>query len=131
LIAYYLLQEVEPGADPLGPGNVLVFANGVVTGTPVIGSGRNAVGAKSPLTGGFGEADVGGFWGAELKHAGWDGIVITGQAEEPAYLWIKDDQVEIRDGAHLWGKKTAEVEAILKGELGGQARPRDPVWFSG
>jgi len=118
VIAYYLLKEMEPGTDPLGPGNVLVFANGVVTGTPVIGSGRNAVGAKSPLTGGFGEADVGGFWGAELKHAGWDAIIVTGQAEEPVYLWIQDDQVEIRDGAHLWGKKTAEVETILKEELG-------------
>jgi len=118
LIAYYLLKEVEPGTDPLGPGNVLVFANGPVTGTPVPGSGRNAVGAKSPLTGGFGESDVGGFWGAELKHAGWDAIVITGQAEEPVYLWIKDDQVEIRDAAHLWGKKTAEVETVLKEQLG-------------
>jgi aldehyde:ferredoxin oxidoreductase len=118
LIAYYLLKEIEPRTDPLGSGNVLVFANGPVTGTPVPGSGRNAVGAKSPLTGGFGESDVGGFWGAELKRAGWDGIVITGQAEEPVYLWIEDNRVEIRDGAHLWGKKTAEVEKILKEELG-------------
>jgi len=118
LIAYYLLKETEPGTDPLGPGNVLIFANGPVTGTPVLGSGRNAVGAKSPLTGGFGEADAGGFWGAELKRAGWDAIVITGQAEEPVYLWIKDDQVEIHDAVHLWGKKTAEVETILKEELG-------------
>jgi len=96
---------------------LLVFANGVVTGAPVGGSGRNAVGAKSPLTGGFGEADVGGFWGAELKRAGWDAIVITGQAEEPVYLWIKGDQVEIRDAAYIWGKKTADVEAVLKEEL--------------
>jgi aldehyde:ferredoxin oxidoreductase len=118
LIAYYLLKEIEPGTDPLGPGNVLIFANGPVTGTPVPGSGRNAVGAKSPLTGGFGEADVGGFWGAELKRTGWDAIVITGQAEEPVYLWIEGNRVEIRDGAHLWGKKTAEVEEILKEELG-------------
>jgi len=118
LIAYYLLKEMEPGTDPLGPGNVLVFANGPVTGTPVPGSGRNAVGGKSPLTGGFGESDVGGFWGAELKRAGWDGIVITGQAEEPVYLWVKDDQVEIRNGAHLWGRKTVEVETVLKEELG-------------
>ncbi len=117
LIAHYLLKEVEPGTDPLGPDNVLIFANGVVTGTPVGGSGRNAVGAKSPLTGGFGEADVGGFWGAELKRAGWDAIIVTGQAEEPVYLWIQDDQIEIRDGAHLWGKKTADVEDILKEEL--------------
>jgi len=118
LIAHYLLKEVEPGTDPLGPGNVLIFAPGVLTGAPLGGSGRNAVGAKSPLTGGFGEGDVGGFWGAELKRAGWDAIVVTGRAEEPVYLWIQDDQVEIRDGAHLWGKKTAEVEEILREELG-------------
>lgn len=118
LIAHYLLQELEPGTDPLGPDNLLVFATGVVTGAPVGGSGRSAVGARSPLTGGFGEGDVGGFWGVELKRAGWDAIIITGQAEKPVYLWVKDDQVEIRDGAHLWGKQTAQVEEILKDELG-------------
>ena len=118
LIAYYLLKELEPGTDPLGPDNLLIFAPGVVTGAPAGGSGRHAVGGKSPLTGAFGEGDVGGFWGAELKHAGWDAIIVTGQAEEPVYLWIKDDQVEIRDATALWGKETLEVEQILKEELG-------------
>lgn len=118
LIAHYLLKEVEAGTEPLGPENVLVFATGVVTGAPVGGSGRSAVGAKSPLTGGFGEGDVGGFWGTELKRAGWDAIVVTGQAEKPVTLWIKDDHVEIRDATRLWGKKTAEVEEILREELG-------------
>jgi aldehyde:ferredoxin oxidoreductase len=61
---------------------------------------------------------VGGFWGAELKHAGWDAIVVTGQAAEPVYLWIQDDGVEIRPAAHLWGRKTADVEAILRAEVG-------------
>lgn len=82
LIAHYLLQELEPGTDPLGPDNLLIFATGVVTGAPVGGSGRSAVGARSPLTGGFGEGDVGGFWGVELKRAGWDAIIITG-AQHP------------------------------------------------
>ena len=118
LIAYYLLKELKPGTDPLGPENLLIFAPGVTTGIPIGGSGRNAVGAKSPLTGGFGEGDVGGFWGAELKHAGWDAIIVTGQAEKPVYLWIRDDQVEVRDASHLWGKETAEVENLLKEELG-------------
>lgn len=118
LIAYYLLRELEPGADSLGPENLLIFAPGVVTGVPLAGGGRNAVGAKSPLTGAFGEGDVGGFWGAELKRAGWDAIVITGQAKEPVYLWIRDDETEIRDASHLWGRKTAEVEQILREELG-------------
>lgn len=117
LIAHYLLKELDPGIDPLGPDNLLIFAPGVVTGAPAGGSGRNAVGAKSPLNGGFGEGDVGGFWGAELKRAGWDAVIVTGQAEEPVYLWIEDDQVEIRDASHLWGKDTAEVEQTLKEEL--------------
>ncbi len=117
LIAHYLLKELNPGADSLGPDNRLIFAPGIVTGAPLGGSGRHAVGAKSPLTGAFGAAEVGGFWGAELKRAGWDAIIVPGQAEEPVYLSIKDDQVEMQDAAHLWGKKTGEVEGILKEEL--------------
>ena len=118
LIAHYLLREVPPGIDPLSPDNVLVFAMGVLTGTPLSGASRHSVGAKSPLTGGFGEAEVGGFWGAELKRAGWDGIVVTGAAKTPVYLFIKDDEVEIRDAAHLWGKEILETEETLKTEVG-------------
>ena len=117
-IAHYLLTELEPGADPLGPENPLIFAPGVVTGAPAGGSGRSAVGAKSPLTGGFGGAEVGGYWGAELKRAGWDAVIVTGEAEEPVYLWIKDDEVEIRDAAHLWGQETLDVETAIQDELG-------------
>jgi aldehyde:ferredoxin oxidoreductase len=71
-IAYHLVNMVPPKADPLGPENVLIMSTGVIAGAPFSGSGRNAFGAKSPLTGGFGEADAGGFWNAELKHAGFD-----------------------------------------------------------
>ena len=81
LIGYYLLKEVEPGVDPLGPDNKLIFSSGVITGIPTAGSGRNGVGAKSPLTGGWGDAQAGGFWGAELKRAGWDAIIIEGKAD--------------------------------------------------
>jgi aldehyde:ferredoxin oxidoreductase len=118
VIAHYLLKELTPGVDPLGADNLLIFAPGVVTGAPVGGSGRHAVGGKSPLTGAFGASEAGGFWGAELKRAGWDGIVILGQADEPVYLWIEDDRVEIRDASHLWGKPTADAEAMLREELG-------------
>ena len=118
MIAYYLLKEMAPGVDPLGPDNLLVFAPGVVTGAPAGGTGRHAVGAKSPRTGAFAGSEAGGFWGAELKRAGWDGIVISGQAKEPVYLWIKDDQVEVRGAAHLWGERTADVEERLREELG-------------
>lgn len=117
LIGYYLLKEMEPGTDPLGPENRLIFAPGVLTGTPASGSGRNAIGGKSPLTGGFACAEAGGYWGAELKQAGFDAIVVEGQAQEPVYLWIKDGQAELRDASHLWGRTTGEVEAAIQEEL--------------
>ena len=118
LIAHYLLTELPKGAEPLGPENLLIFAMGVLTGTPLSGASRHAVGAKSPLTGGFGEAEVGGFWGAELKRAGWDANVVNGMAAKPVYLYIKDDQVEIRDAAHLWGLEIMDTEEKLKAEVG-------------
>jgi len=116
-VAYYLLKELKAGVDPLSAENKLIFAMGLLTGFGIPGTGRNSVGAKSPLTGGFGEAEVGGFWGAELKHAGFDAIVIEGKAKTPVYLWIKDGEVEIRDASHLWGKVTGETEGIIKNEL--------------
>src|SRR5208282_6810821 len=79
IIAYYLLKRLEAGIDPLTPKNLLIFATGVLTGTTPSGSGRNSVGAKSPLTGGFGDAEVGGWWGSELKKAGYDAIVVSGR----------------------------------------------------
>ncbi|MDE3112878.1 MAG: aldehyde ferredoxin oxidoreductase family protein [Chloroflexota bacterium] len=118
MIAHYLLTELPRGADPLGPENLLVFAPGVLTGTPLSGASRHSVGALSPLSGGFGEAEVGGFWGAELKRAGWDGIVVAGAASEPVYLYIKDDTVEIRDAARFWGMETGETEEALRAEVG-------------
>ena len=118
IIAHYLLTEVPQGADPLGPENVLVFAGGVLTGTPFPGAGRHSVGAKSPMTGLFGESEAGGFWGAELRHAGWDAIVFHGRADTPVYLWIKDDAVEILDAAEIWGLETAEVEDALRAKHG-------------
>jgi len=118
LIGHYLLKHVPKGADPLGPDNVLVFAPGVLTGAPVPGAGRHSVGAKSPLTGGFGESESGGFWGAELKRAGWDGIVVHGVSATPVYLWINEGAVEFRDAGHLWGKITGEVQDAILAELG-------------
>jgi aldehyde:ferredoxin oxidoreductase len=117
MIAQNLLKHVPAGADPFGPENVVVFAPGVVSGAPVPGAGRHSVGALSPLTGGFGEAEAGGFWGAELKRAGWDGIVVHGASDTPVYLWIKDDQVEIRDASPYWGKVTGDVEDGIREEL--------------
>ena len=118
MIAHYLLTELAPGTDPFSPDNVLVFAPGVLTGAPLSGASRHSVGARSPLTGGFGEAEVGGFWGAELKRAGWDGIVVRGASPTPVYLFIKDDAVEIRDATHLWGLEIMDTEEKLKAEVG-------------
>ena len=117
-IARYLLQYVPEGADPLSPENVLIFAPGVMTGVPLPGAGRHSVGAKSPLTGGFGESESGGFWGAELKKAGWDAIVVHGASETPVYLWINEDNVEFREAVHLWGMTTGECEEAIVAEIG-------------
>jgi len=118
LIGYYLLKELKPGIDPLGPDNKLIFSSGVITGIPAAGTGRNGVGAKSPLTNGWGDAQAGGHWGAELKRAGWDAIIVEGQAKKPVYVWINDDKVEIKDASHLWGKTTAVVQNLIRKELG-------------
>lgn len=117
-VSYYLLKELKGDEDPLGPENKLIFATGTITGATLAGAGRNSVGAKSPLTGGYGDGEVGGYWGAELKHAGYDAIIVEGKAEKPVYLWIQDGKVEIKDAGHIWGKTTGEVETIIKEELG-------------
>jgi aldehyde:ferredoxin oxidoreductase len=118
IIADALLREVPPGADPLGPDNVLVFAPGVLTGLAISGASRNAVGAKSPITGTFGATEVGGGWGAQFKRAGFDALIVEGAAAEPVYLWVKDGECEIRDAAHLWGKTTKETEQLVRDDLG-------------
>ena len=117
-ISYFLLKEVPRGAEPLGPENKLIFATGPVTGVPVPGSGRNSVGAKSPLTNIYGDGEVGGYWGAEFKHAGYDALIVEGKAEKPVYLWIDDDKVQIKDAGHLWGKPTKECQELIREELG-------------
>ena len=118
LISYYLLNELEPRIDPLGPDNKLIFACGPVTGAPVSGSGRNSVGAKSPLTGAYGEAEAGGFWGAELKRAGFEAIIIEGKASSPIFLWIHDKKVELRDASSLWGLEIKESQETIRNDLG-------------
>ncbi|MGE5559956.1 MAG: aldehyde ferredoxin oxidoreductase family protein [Chloroflexota bacterium] len=120
LIAYYLLKEVPAGADPLGPDNKVIFAAGPVTGAPIAGSGRNSVGAKSPLTGFYGDGEGGGFFGAELKRAGFDAVIVEGMSASPVYLWLHDGEYELRDASHLWGKETLAVERAIKDELGDQ-----------
>jgi aldehyde:ferredoxin oxidoreductase len=118
LAAYLLLRDLPQAADPLGPQNALVLAEGLLTGAPISTATRFTAAARSPLTGGYGESEAGGFWGAELKMAGWDAIVMTGQSPRPVYLWVADDAAEIRDGAHLWRRDPEEVQATVRGEVG-------------
>ncbi|HHV79899.1 MAG TPA: aldehyde ferredoxin oxidoreductase family protein [Firmicutes bacterium] len=113
LVGYYLLREVPPRVDPLGPKNVLVFATGVLAGTNMPGFSRVVIGAKSPLTDGYGESEVGGSWGAELKRAGFDAIVIKGASSKPVYLEIVDGSARLVDASELWGLSTSDAEAEI------------------
>lgn len=118
LAAYLLLRQLAPGTDPLSPENLLVVANGLLTGAPISASTRFTVAARSPLTGAYGESEAGGFWGPELKMAGFDAIVISGRAARPTYLAIRDDVVELRDASALWGREPAEVQSSIRAEWG-------------
>jgi len=117
-VGYFLLKELPRRVEPLSPDNKLIFAAGPLTGVPVGGCGRHSVGGKSPLTGAFGEAEAGGYWGAELKMAGFDAIIIEGKAEKPVYLLIRDGEAQLRDARHLWGMKTLECQNAIRAELG-------------
>lgn len=116
-IIHTLLTEVPRGINPLGPKNKLIFALGPITGHPLIGSGRNSVGSKSPLTGAFGESEAGGFWGAELKRSGYDAIIIEGISPKPVYLWISNGHVEIHDAGRIWGLDVADTQKAIQEEL--------------
>ncbi len=117
-IAHILLKELPENTEPLSEDNILVFATGLLTGMPIAGVPRFVVGAKSPLTGGFGQSEAGGFWGPELKKAGYDAIVVKGKAQKPVYLAIDDDQVTIKDGQSIWGLETGEAQDEIQKELG-------------
>ena len=114
---YYMLKEMKPNTDAFSPENLLIFATSVIVGTKAPAINRYTVCAKSPLTGAEGESEAGGFWGPELKMAGFDAIIIRGCSEKSVYLWIKDGQVEIKDASKLWGKDTGEAQSLIRQEL--------------
>ena len=118
LAARLVFDLVDPKVDPLSPKNALVFMTGALTGTMMITSARMTVAAKSPLTRGWGEAHAGGFWGVELKKAGYDGVIIIGKAERPTYIYIHDEDIELKDASKLWGLDTYEADLELKKVLG-------------
>ncbi len=117
-VSYHLLRGMEPGVPPLSEDNVLVFACSVLTGAPISGYNRYTVGAKSPLTGGFGESEAGGYWAPELKFAGFDAIVIRGRAPKPVYLWVSDGRAEIRNAGHIWGADNWRTQEQIRKDLG-------------
>jgi aldehyde:ferredoxin oxidoreductase len=99
-----LWDRVAPETEPFSPSNLLIFDTGVFTGTLVPGSNRGSVVTRSPQTNLLTYSVFGGFWPAELKRAGYDGIIISGKSPTPVYLWINDDNMEIRDASYLWGR---------------------------
>lgn len=109
-----MLADMDWRVDPLSPENRLVFAVGPLTGAPASFCSRYVVAAKSPLTGIWGEAHASGFFGPELKYAGWDAIVLDGKADRPVYLAIENETISILDAADLWGRDTVETESILR-----------------
>jgi aldehyde:ferredoxin oxidoreductase len=120
LACHYLLAERGRIEDPLGPENLLVFAASPLVGTGVPGANRYTVAGISPLTGMYGEGEAGGWWGPELKRAGFDAVVVEGRAERPVYLWLHGGSVEIRDAAALWGQDTGRTQALIAEDV------RDP-----
>ena len=114
----YYCNEVDPKIDPFSPENKLIFMTGALTGTFAPSAGRYEVVSKSPLTGTIGAANSGGHFGPELKYAGYDGIIFEGRADNPVYLYVNDDVVELRDASHLWGKNVHETTDLLETEVG-------------
>jgi aldehyde:ferredoxin oxidoreductase len=117
LAARMLYDHLTIDLDPLSPQAPLLWLNGPLTGTAGPAVGRFVICAKSPATNLWGESNVGGFWGPELRKAGFDGLWLEGRAETPVYLWIHNDQVEIRDAMHLWGKETYDTQTAIQSEV--------------
>ncbi|MBA4257323.1 MAG: aldehyde ferredoxin oxidoreductase [Polaromonas sp.] len=113
----YLVEEVSPKVDPLSPENKIIWATGPLTGTMASTGGRYTVITKSPLTGAIACSNSGGYWGAELKMAGWDMVIFEGKSPKPVYLYVNDDVAELRDAAHLWGQSVWKTEEIIKSSL--------------
>jgi len=112
-----IFNEVGSDVDPLDPDNIIVFAVGPFQGTGIPGSGRWIVSSRSPLTGIWGESCGGGYWGPELKRAGFDAVIVSGRAESPVYIWIDDGRVELRGASNVWGKMASEADITIKEEV--------------
>ncbi len=113
LATKYLVEEIDPGIDPLSPENKLIFATGPLTGTASSTSGRYSVITKGALTGAIACSNSGGYFGADLKFAGWDMVIFEGRSEKPVYLYISDDKAELLSAEGLWGKSVWETDKLL------------------
>ena len=110
----YLVSEIDPKVDPLSPDNKIIWATGPLTGTMASTGGRYTVITKGPLTGAIACSNSGGYWGAELKMAGWDMVIFEGKSPKPVYLCIQNDVAELRDAADLWGQSVWHTEEAIK-----------------
>ena len=119
--ARLLYNMIPPHADPLGPENILGFVTGPLTGSPAPTGTRWTVVCKSPLTGGWGDANASGYFGVALKRAGYDAVFFTGASDRPVYLFLDDGRAELRDASFLWGKDCYEIEDWVKTEFGSDA----------
>ena len=129
--AKLIWDRVPPETEPFSPENLLVFGTGLLAGTPAPGCNRTIVSTVSPQTRLFAFSMMGGFWGPELKHAGYDKVVIRGRSPEMVYLWIHDDKVELRDAAHLKGLGTLESAEVIRQELGEPTAPVASIGLAG
>ena len=127
LEAWYLYNNIPAGADPLGPDNILAFAAVALCGTGAFLTGRWSVACKSPLTGGWGDANCGGLFAPAIKQCGYDAIFISGIAEEPVYLFCDGKKAEIRSAAAYWGLDATEAEKALHADLDGVCRKKPCV----
>ena len=114
LATKYLVSETDPKVDPLSPENKMIMSTGPLTGTMASTGGRYTVVTKGPLTNAIACSNSGGFFGAEMKFAGWDMIILEGKSPKPVYLFVENDRAELRDAAHLWGKSCWETEETIK-----------------
>ncbi len=114
LASKYLVEEIDPKCDPLGPDNKLIFTTGPLTGTMASTGGRYAVVTKGPLTGAIACSNSGGYLGAELKMAGWDMIIFEGKSPEPVYLYVNNGKAELMSADEIWGKSIWAADKIIR-----------------
>ena len=136
LAARLLYDRLVPELQPLSPEAPLLFLNGPLSGTSGPTVGRFVICGRSPATRLWAESNCGGFWGPELRMAGYDGVWIEGRAAQPVYLWIQDNKVEIRPASHVWGAETYQTIKLIEQELSagkirvaciGPAKPKSPT----